>query len=460
MSVHTNYEVRWKNFKGFKDTGWIKIKPITILLGPNNSGKTSFIDPFLLMNQTLSSNDYTTPLILRGELFDGGGVKDLAHLYNPTNDIFFGFRYHSHKLRKNLKKIGFYPPGAFEVTFKAIDGKEFSVSRLSVYDIYGRVMFTLEKNKTNEFELTATEFKKLKPEERIAIGKTSPRNFLFSPNSMISELMNLKKDREEASSAHKFSADFQRLLQANSWNFSQVMGIASEIGYIGPIREIPHRYYEISNQNFNTVGNRGQNTINLLNKNFSNIKNELNEWVKKFEFGDDVELQKVGESIRSIVFNDRKLGFETNIANSGFGASQILPLVVQALLSSNEALTIAEQPEIHLNPKLQCVLADLFAFMVKKDQRIIVETHSEHLLLRLRYLVANKQMSSDDVAIYFIEKDSGVSKITPIKMDQDGHIPSDVWPKGFFEESMRESLALASAQIRNSPKSTKRESKK
>lgn len=150
------------------------------------------------------------------------------------------------------------------------------------------------------------------------------------------------------------------------------------------------------------------------------------------------------------------MGFETNIANSGFGASQILPLIVQALLSQEEALTIAEQPEIHLNPKLQCVLADLFAFMVKKNQRVIVETHSEHLLLRLRYLVADKKLSNNDVAIYFIEKESGVSKVTPIKMDDDGHIPSDVWPKGFFEESMRESLALASAQIRNSPKKTKK----
>jgi predicted ATP-dependent endonuclease of OLD family len=54
---HTpDYEVRWQNFKGFVDTGWIKIKPITILIGPNNAGKTSFIDPFLLMNQTITSD--------------------------------------------------------------------------------------------------------------------------------------------------------------------------------------------------------------------------------------------------------------------------------------------------------------------------------------------------------------------------------------------------------------------
>src|SRR5882762_4055178 len=127
MSLHSNYEVRWKNFKGFKDTGWIKIKPVTILLGPNNSGKTSFIAPLLLMNQTLSSNDYSTPLIIRGDIYDGGSVKELSHLYDTDNQIYFGFKYHMHNPPKRYKKIGQYPPGAFEVTFSLKEDKELAV---------------------------------------------------------------------------------------------------------------------------------------------------------------------------------------------------------------------------------------------------------------------------------------------------------------------------------------------
>lgn len=58
MEKHIDYkEVRWKNFKGFKDTKWTKIKPITIILGSNNSGKTNFLAPFLLLNQTINSRD-------------------------------------------------------------------------------------------------------------------------------------------------------------------------------------------------------------------------------------------------------------------------------------------------------------------------------------------------------------------------------------------------------------------
>jgi predicted ATPase len=124
----------------------------------------------------------------------------------------------------------------------------------------------------------------------------------------------------------------------------------------------------------------------------------------------------------------------------------VLPLIVQALAAPKGSLTIAEQPEIHLNPRLQYLLADLFAEMASSDHRVIVETHSEHLLLRLRRLVASGKIGHEKVAIYFVEKRNGVSRIRHVPIQQNGHISSEVWPEGFFEESLRESLALAAAQ--------------
>jgi predicted ATPase len=111
-------------------------------------------------------------------------------------------------------------------------------------------------------------------------------------------------------------------------------------------------------------------------------------------------------------------------------------------------LTIAEQPEIHLNPRLQYLLADLLVEMANSDHRVIVETHSEHLLLRLRRLVADGKIKHDKVAIYFVEKMDGVSRVRPIDLKGNGHIPPETWPKGFFEESLGESLALAASQSR------------
>ena len=149
----------------------------------------------------------------------------------------------------------------------------------------------------------------------------------------------------------------------------------------------------------------------------------------------------------SIRFLKKNSNLYTSIANAGFGASQVLPLIVQALVSSKGSITVAEQPEIHLNPKLQCVLADLFVYMANSEQKAIIETHSEHLLLRLRRLIAEGKIKSEKVALYFIDKENGSSTIREINIENDGHIKTNEWPKGFFEDSMYESMALATKQF-------------
>ena len=75
-----------------------------------------------------------------------------------------------------------------------------------------------------------------------------------------------------------------------------------------------------------------------------------------------------------------------------------------------------------------------------------METHSEHLLLRLRRLVAEGQFSPDDVAILYVEKDGATSRVQDVPVDSLGHIEPSRWPAGFFNEGLSESLALAQAQ--------------
>jgi predicted ATPase len=170
----------------------------------------------------------------------------------------------------------------------------------------------------------------------------------------------------------------------------------------------------------------------------------MSKWVKRFEFGDRLELHNMSEDLFCLTFNTKSK--HMNIADSGFGASQVLPLVVQALAAPRNSMTLAEQPEIHLNPRLQVVLADLFAEMANGDHRLVVETHSEHLLLRVRRLVASGVISPAKVAIYFVERRGDESHIREIRVREDGHIDPRLWPAGFFEDALRESLGLATEQ--------------
>ncbi len=137
----------------------------------------------------------------------------------------------------------------------------------------------------------------------------------------------------------------------------------------------------------------------------------------------------------------------TNFADAGFGVSQIFPIIVAGLSAKKGSYLIFEQPEIHLNPRLQSILAQLFAYFVSEGINLIVETHSEHFLLRLRQIIASGQLKSDKVNLYYVEKEEERSLIRKIFIKENGHIDSADWPKGFFDETLRGALELAGAQV-------------
>jgi len=457
MDKHLNHiEVRWKNFKGFKDTGWVKIKPITIVLGSNNCGKTSFLAPFLLMNQTINSRDRFSPLILKGDMFDGGNYQEIVKDYITENEIFFGYRYHIHDSDEKLDELGSYPPGGFEVTFKveSKDG-EIKLKTKTIYDIFNRKFLSLSLQSNNRYKYTGIGSESMNKLEKDSITNSEPINFLFSPNTVLSDLESQEEDDEENEKIKRkvkqFSKGFSQFLSAISYNNSRVRRYLGDLSFIGPIRDNPHRIYEITNETYNTVGSKGENMPNLIKK-IGDDNDELNSWVKRFGFGDRIKLKHHYSNTYSLRFEKEDSHFYTSIANAGFGASQVLPLIVQAIVSPKRSITIAEQPEIHLNPKIQCELAELFASMAKKGQTVVVETHSEHLLLRLRRLIAEEKLNADDVAIYFVEREGHESTIKEIKLQEDGHIKPIDWPKDFFGESLKESLAMASQQAKRKKK--------
>ena len=84
-----NYSFRWRNFRLFKDTGWVDIKPLTILIGPNDSGKSNIIAPLLLMKQTLESRDSNSSLIRKGKYINVGDFRDMTKDHLAKSIDFF-----------------------------------------------------------------------------------------------------------------------------------------------------------------------------------------------------------------------------------------------------------------------------------------------------------------------------------------------------------------------------------
>jgi predicted ATPase len=133
------------------------------------------------------------------------------------------------------------------------------------------------------------------------------------------------------------------------------------------------------------------------------------------------------------------------ITDVGFGASQILPVLVLCYYVAEGSTILLEQPEIHLHPSVQMGLADVFVDVMKnRDIQIILESHSEHLLTRLQRRLAGA-LGRDQVALYFCTAGSSGSELQPLDLDMFGNITH--WPKDFFGDRFGETAAMQEAGL-------------
>jgi len=126
------------------------------------------------------------------------------------------------------------------------------------------------------------------------------------------------------------------------------------------------------------------------------------------------------------------------LSDVGFGISQILPLVVQSLAARRQIITV-EQPEVHIHPRLQADLGDLFATSIQEPRanQFLIETHSEHLALRMQRLVRTGKLNAKDVSIVYVDRGENGSTVTPVRLHDNGDF-LDEFPGGFFPERLRE----------------------
>lgn len=145
---------------------------------------------------------------------------------------------------------------------------------------------------------------------------------------------------------------------------------------------------------------------------------------------------------------DISRGIDLKPHEIGTGISQVLPVVVAAVAVNNTSLLTIEQPELHIHPAMQVQLGDLFIEQSNDQKFFLIETHSEHLLLRIMRRIretAEEQSSNTpkilphEVAIYYVESENGITEVNRIGLDENGRF-TDRWPRGFFAERMHEIL--------------------
>jgi len=421
-----------KNFKCFEDTGELELRPLTVFVGPNSSGKSSIVQFLLALRQTVESTDIRTAFAPNDSWVRLGSYPD------------FIFRHDWQRELEAMLEVTEHLPAPVR------SSRQPHKLRLKVRWRYNKktTQIQLEESELvyNDGEFTQLVVRKAREYEAI----------------LKSTLEDGKEERHEALPIHFYDfavrvkkgrklTDLSRQVAHPLGRFT-VMRIV-ELGlrrlfYLGPLREFPQRSYVISGQAPSDVGVRGERSAEVLwfasrtKKQRQQMLENINRWVKEFGIAKEVRLQRLGKSNQyQVLFVDAATNLPVNIADVGFGASQLLPIIVQGFYAPPGSVMLIEQPEIHLHPKAQATLGDLLMEVVKAgDRQIIVETHSEHLLARIQRRIAEQKFSHEQVAIYYFEPTPDGTKIHRLELDEYGQLVEPI-PEGFFEEGLEEALA-------------------
>jgi hypothetical protein len=439
----------------------LEFPAMTLFIGRNNVGKTSAYAPLLLLRQSLEARSRHTALLFRGELMDFGSYQDLVTDHQTERDISF-------YLNLGQPEVAHYRrvdraaalPRALDLTFSYSASARAVVQRSSVLDANDKPIVTrtlvdegLYKVVSSLLPANSEVGRPLKEVTQLRknLQSESPDGFFFTGVAGIRLPADWRNDDDRWKKVQRWYLAASEIFDMYQTINHHVRSTLWDISYIGPLRSSPKRSYLLSAEPPFDVGRDGQWASEVLYQSSldssSDVLDQTNLWLSRLGYG-TLSFASDGEYFQVLV---KKPGSKINInlLDCGVGLSQLLPLLVQGCVMDAGDTLIAQQPEIHLNPAQQDVMTDFLIDLCCRGRRVIVETHSEHVLVRLRRRIAEGEtLSSEDVALYFSDSQEGRSDLSRISIGRVGELSAKDWPTGFFNEQMDNSLKLALAQSR------------
>ena len=416
-----------RGFKSLANACSLEIRPLTILAGANSSGKSSAIQPLLLMKQTLDAT--YDPGSLR---LDGPNVRFTSTAQLLSN-IAGGQSSQEFKIGLEIGKRF-----KFEGTYRQAD-QGFEIAK-TVYE-------------ASAIERSLTLHSKMKHKAIVDVLKSDPA----WNNILKFKRYNFKIIQERCFLDVGVFFDDQQV-GSTSFNYPTESHIRKLI-HVPGLRGNPERTYKTTAIGTEFPGTF-ENYVASVISNWQRSKDErlrkLNAFLKTLgltwkvaakQINDTQVELRVGRLQRSTRGGARDL---VNIADVGIGVSQVLPVLVALLAAETGQLVYIEQPELHLHPRAQTALAEVLADAANRGVRLVVETHSQLLLTAIQTLVAEGKLSPEKVKLHWFisRKDDGVTEVTSADLDEAGAFGED-WPEDFAEVSLEtESRYLDAAEQR------------
>ena len=448
--------LRIKNFKAWRDTGPIRLAPLTVIFGANSAGKSSLGHLLLGLKQTALSTDRKRAL----HLGDTTSLIDLGTFADCLN---------GHDLSKTLDfELGWSLPKSMDVKDPMDSTQRFTGNQINL-------AVRLSAGKTGQPEVTTLNYALRNAEGvvlDVALSRGDDRKFsLQSVKYQFKMADGRKWPLDEPEKFYRVS-DLS-IARFKNAGFLTDFALATEnllgsIAYLGPLRNHPQRTYQWSGDTPEGVGQTGEATVaailaaqhegRMLNRGPKKARQAFTPfiagWLKDLGVIHSFLVKPVAEGRKEyeVLVKNHAGAPEVKITDVGFGVSQVLPALVQAFYCPPHSTVWMEQPEIHLHPQVQAELADVFISAIKarehgkeRDVQLIIESHSEHLLNRLQRRIAEGALAPEDVAIYFCRRSGASTELEPLRVNIFGEIEN--WPENFFGDEMADISARTLAAM-------------
>lgn len=452
---------RIQNFMCFADSGWVELQPLTLFYGYNSAGKSAFLRSLLLLRETLQLSDQALSLDPHDPPFISKSGKGLTSLDADS----YGTLVRDHEIGRS---ISFW----FECEIR--DSKHSKVvTAFEELGIEGTAVQVRLSYGLHHQQVILQELAVYDEREELIINARAPQ---AEPSAL---------------KPWYFEADFFKEQPANSWPLTalvvkegffpefHLLSPQSDIGALSHIQQLLchcKRSIDAFFKSLEYVGPRGYNhfynlvsqgakglTAFLLNK---QALETVNKWLAEFGFQVRLEIKALAhtEPKTQLLFSDalsrRNPPFQTSIRDVGLGLSQILPLLTTTLLAPENSTLLIEQPEHHLHPRAQSRLGDLLIYVaVRRKVRLLIETHSENLLIRMRRRVAESTrgyvsesekcyLPISELKVYFVDCEIDASGVSSIGIGEMGEIFTAATSfNGFFSDDLRDTVSMGKARL-------------
>ena len=394
-----------------------------MLFGTNSAGKTSIPQLLMLLKQTAESSDRQRVLHFgdRRTALELGGFTDIVHNHQIDQSIQFSVRWTMPSNLTVRDPLSRHTVSSDRLRFQATiaaDGLRNPYVRSMEYSLgdsdTGLRVGMDRKATGTKYDLSTEGYREVRQQGR-KWPLPAPVQFHGFPDEAVACYQN-------TGFVSDLNLEVTRLLQ--------------RIHYVGPLREYPKRLYQWSGEIPVHVGDRGDRALEAIlasrgrmfnfgkKQRLRSLEEVVAERLKKMGLAQGFELRVLAEHRKEyeVLVRTGKKRPKVLLTDVGIGVSQVLPVIVECFYVPAHSIVIFEQPEIHLHPRAQAELADLFVDAIHarenasdRNVQFIIESHSEHFLRRLQRRIAEGTLKAEEAALYFAHNDASAARLEELE---------------------------------------------